>query len=221
MNQPADSTPQPRAPGRFVTFEGGEGAGKSTQIARLADALGEAGLTVVRTREPGGSPSAEAVRTLLLGHGHAWQPLSETLLHYAARTEHLAQTVRPALAAGQWVLCDRFSDSTRAYQGYGQGLAAATIDTLEAMVVGPTRPDLTLILDVPAEIGLARMDGRGAGADRYEAMDLAFHRRLRDGFRAIAAAEPGRCALIDANRDADAVAADVLDTVRRRLRVHP
>lgn len=208
-----------QSPGRFVTFEGGEGAGKSTQIARLARSLEAAGLEHVRTREPGGSPSAEAVRELLLGHGRSWQPLSETLLHFAARCEHLAETIRPALAAGQWVLCDRFVDSTRAYQGYGQGVEAAIIDTLERTVVGPVRPDLTLILDLAPETGLARTGGRGPAADRYETMDLAFHRRLRDGFRAIAEAEPERCALIDAERSEEAVAADVLDTVRQRLQV--
>lgn len=202
--------------GRFVTFEGGEGAGKSTQIARLADVLEQAGQAVVQTREPGGSPSAEAVRTLLLGHAQEWQPLGETLLHFAARAEHLAQTVRPALAAGKWVLCDRFTDSTRAYQGFGQGVEMETIAALERMVVGDTRPDLTLILDVPAETGLARANGRGA-ADRYEGMDLAFHERLRQGFLAIAEGEPERCAVIDADRDLDAVAQTVLDTVRRRL----
>ena len=209
----------PSGAGRFITFEGGEGAGKSTQIGRLADALRAAGVDVLCTREPGGSPSAEAVRALLLGHGHGWQPLSETLLHFAARAEHLEATIRPALSAGTWVLCDRFTDSTRAYQGAGQGVDAAAIDALERMVVADTRPDLTLILDVPAETGLARMGQRGGHADRYETMHLTFHQRLRRGFQTIAAGEPDRCAVVDADRDVDCVAADVLDTVRRRLHI--
>lgn len=203
--------------GRFISFEGGEGAGKSLQQARLADALEAAGYRVLRTREPGGSPSAEEVRALLLAPGRDWQPVSEALLHYAARAEHLAETIRPALAAGTWVLSDRFSDSTRAYQGWGQGMRLAEIDALDRMVVGDGKPDLTLLLDVPAETGLARAGGRGQGADRYEAMDPAFHRRLRDGYLALAAADPGRFAVIDADRPADAVAAAVTEAVRSRL----
>jgi dTMP kinase len=209
------------AHGRLITLEGGEGAGKSVQRDRLVDALRATGLDVVATREPGGSPSAEAVRALLLGYGPAWQPLSEALLHAAARSEHLAQTVRPALEAGQWVVSDRFSDSTRAYQGWGQGVARSTLDQLERMVVADDRPDLTLILDVAPEVGLARARGRGQGADRYETMDLSFHQRLRDGYRAIAAAEPARCVLIDARGDVDTVAADIKQAVHARLGMAP
>jgi dTMP kinase len=203
--------------GRFISFEGGEGAGKSLQQARLAEALETAGYRVLRTREPGGSPSAEEVRALLLAHGRDWQPVSEALLHYAARAEHLAETIRPALAAGTWVLSDRFSDSTRAYQGWGQGMPLAEIDALDSMVVGAAKPDLTLLLDLPADVGLARAGKRGQGTDRYEAMAPAFHRRLRDGYLALAAADPGRFAVIDADRPAEAVAAAVAEAVRSRL----
>ena len=207
------------ARGRFITLEGGEGAGKSVQRDRLVQALRAAGLETVATREPGGSPSAEAVRELLLAHGTDWQPLSEALLHAAARSQHLAETVRPALEAGRWVVSDRFSDSTRAYQGWGQGVALETLDQLEAMVVADTRPDLTIMLDVAPEVGLARAEGRGQGADRYEAMDLAFHQRLRAGYRAIAESAPERCVLIDASGSEDAVAAEIRSAVHARLGV--
>jgi dTMP kinase len=145
--------------------------------------------------------------------------LSEALLHAAARSQHLAETVRPALEAGRWVVSDRFSDSTRAYQGWGQGVALETLDQLEAMVVAGTRPDLTLMLDVAPEVGLARAEGRGQGADRYEAMDLAFHQRLRAGYRAIAESAPDRCVLIDASGSEDAVAAEIRSAVHARLGV--
>ena len=207
------------ARGRFITLEGGEGAGKSVQRDRLVARLRAAGLDVVPTREPGGSPSAEAVRDLLLAHGTEWQPLSEALLHAAARSQHLAQTVRPALEARRWVVSDRFSDSTRAYQGWGQGVPLETLDELERMVVADTRPDLTLMLDVAPEIGLARAHGRGQGADRYEAMDLSFHQRLREGYRGIAEAAPERCVLIDASGPEDTVEAAVRAAVRDRLGV--
>jgi dTMP kinase len=207
------------ARGQFITLEGGEGAGKSVQRDRLVQALRAAGLETVATREPGGSPSAEAVRELLLAPGTDWQPLSEALLHAAARSQHLAETVRPALEAGRWVVSDRFSDSTRAYQGWGQGVALETLDQLEAMVVADTRPDLTLMLDVAPEVGLARAEGRGQGADRYEAMDLAFHQRLRAGYRAIAESAPERCVLIDARGSEDAVAAEIRSAVHARLGV--
>ncbi len=207
------------ARGRFITLEGGEGAGKSVQRDRLVERLRAAGLEVVATREPGGSPSSEAVRDLLLAQGTEWQPLSEALLHAAARSQHLAETVRPALAAGRWVVSDRFSDSTRAYQGWGQGVPLDTLDELERIVVGDSRPDLTLMLDVAPEVGLARAHGRGQGADRYEAMDLSFHQRLREGYRAIAEAAPQRCELIDASGAADTVEAAIRAAVRDRLGV--
>lgn len=214
----------PPARGRFVTLEGGEGAGKSTQIRRLAEALRPGVLELVVTREPGGSPGAEAIRRLLVeGDPDRWDATTEALLHFAARRDHLCATVWPALDRGAWVVSDRFADSTMAYQGYGHGLGRDVVSRLADLTFGDFRPDLTVILDLPPETGLARADGRaGAGAraaaeDRYERMDLDFHRRLRDGFLDIARREPERCVVIDATRPADAVAAEVLATVRSRL----
>ena len=210
------------AKGRFITLEGGEGAGKSTQAARLAAALRAHGIETVTTREPGGSPGAEEIRGLLLKRGEAgeerWSPVTETLLHFAARRDHLERTVWPALERGAWVISDRFADSTIAYQGYGLGFDRDVIIRLYANVVGAFRPDLTLVLDLPAEAGLARARARSA-ADRYEAMDLAFHRRLREGFLDIAAHDPRRCAVIDAAADEQAVAAAILAVVVERLPV--
>lgn len=210
--------------GAFITFEGGEGTGKSTQAARLREALEARGLACVVTREPGGSPFAESVRGLILSADTAdHAPLAEALLFYAARADHLATTIRPALEAGRWVICDRFSDSTRVYQGLVGGLPATTLDVLDAIVVAATRPDLTIVLDMAAERGLERARRRrsggttGDGADRYEARDIDFHGRLREGFLALAAAEPGRCAVVDADRSADAVARDVWAIVAARL----
>jgi dTMP kinase len=213
------------ARGRFVTFEGGEGAGKSTQVRRLADALRAAGVPVRLTREPGGSPGAEEIRALLVsGETGRWDPLTEALLISAARRDHLRRTVLPALEAGEWVLCDRFADSTTAYQGHGHGLGREATEVLYGLVAGEFRPDLTLILDVPVEAGLARAaaraggEGRGGAAeDRYERMGRDFHQRLREGFLDIARREPGRCAVVDASRGPDEVAADVLAAVRARL----
>ncbi|MBP2294745.1 dTMP kinase [Azospirillum rugosum] len=206
--------------GRFITLEGGEGAGKSTQIRLLADALAGCGKEVVVTREPGGSKGAEEIRALLVsGETGRWGPVTEALLHTAARRDHLERTVWPALDAGRWVICDRFFDSTMAYQGYGLGLGRELIGVLQATALGDFRPDLTLILDIPVESGLARANARRGGEDRYERMDLDFHRRLRDGFLDIAAREPGRCAVIDASHPVEAVQASVLDAVTRRLGV--
>lgn len=195
--------------GVFISFEGGEGGGKSTQARRLAARLNEAGREVVLTREPGGSPGAEAIRTLLVeGEADRWSAVSETLLMNAARRDHLERVIRPALARGAVVLCDRFADSTRAYQGAGGGASAEFVAAVETEVVGDTWPDLTLILDLPAAAGLARAAARG-GAARFESKGEAFHERLRAGFLAIAAREPARCVLIDGTRSEDAVAADV------------
>ncbi len=205
--------------GRFITLEGGEGAGKSTQVRRLASSLRGRGLEVVTTREPGGSPGAEEIRTLLVtGDAGRWSPVTETLLHFAARRDHLERTVWPALERGAWVISDRFADSTLAYQGYGLGLDKEVIVRLYANVVGNFYPDLTLILDLPAGAGLARAKARSA-ADRYEDMDISFHRRLCEGFLDIAAHDPRRCAIIDAAGTEDFVAAEILDLVGRRLPV--
>jgi len=205
--------------GRFITFEGGEGAGKSTQVARLAAWLRASGMDLVHTREPGGSAGAEQIRNLVLnGSAERWSPMTETLLMYAARADHLERTIRPALEAGRWVLCDRFADSSRAYQGAGGGVAQSFIEQLDATVVGRDQPDLTLIFDLPVEIGLARALGRGGGSEvRFESKGEAFHQRLREGFSAIAAANPDRCRVIDAGGDADAVFARVLEAIQPLL----
>ena len=203
--------------GRFITLEGGEGAGKSTQARLLAAALRRSGLGVTETREPGGAPGAEVLRALLLAPPVAFSLEAEMLLHVAARAEHLARTIRPALAAGDWVVCDRFADSTMAYQGYGQGADRARIAALAAML--GTTPDLTLVLDVSEAVAAQRLAGRGRAADRYEALDGAFHARVRAGFRAIATAEPARCVRIDADPAPEVVAAVVLAAVRARLPV--
>lgn len=206
--------------GRFITLEGGEGAGKSTQIRLLADALRGIGIDVVTTREPGGSPGAEAVRDLLVnGDPGRWLPVSEAMLLSAARHDHVMRTIRPALDAGQWVLCDRFADSTMAYQGFGHGLDRTMLTVLRDIAVAGTMPDLTLILDIDPAQGLARAAARRGGEDRYERMQVAFHERLRNGYQAIAKAEPERCALIDASIGIDAIQAAIRATVTDRLGV--
>lgn len=199
----------------FITLEGGEGAGKSTQARRLADALAAEGIPTLLTREPGGAPAAEVLRDLLLGGRVDFAPQTEVLLHFAVRTEHVERTIRPALAAGMWVICDRFADSTMVYQGYALGADRAAIATLTEMV--GLRPDLTLVLDVPVEVTLARLRARGTAADRYERLGEGFFAAVRAGFAAIAAAEPGRCAVIDATPDAETVAAAMRAAVHARL----
>ena len=199
----------------FITLEGGEGVGKSTQAKLLADRLALEGYPVLRTREPGGSPGAEALRELLLHRTGGWAPLTEMLLHFAARAEHVARTLRPALAAGIVTVCDRFTDSTIAYQGYGQGADQASIGQLAGLI--GLRPDLTLILCIPRADARRRIAGRAAPRDRYEALDEAFHERVAQGFRSIAATEPGRCVEIAACGAVEQVAALVWDAVRFRL----
>lgn len=202
--------------GRFITLEGGEGAGKSTQARRLANALAATGRAVLRTREPGGTPGAERIRDLLLGHG-PWDPVAEAMLHFAARREHLAKTIRPFLATGGWVVSDRFADSTLAYQG-AQGLPRAVWARLAEVALDGFAPDVTLVLDMAPEAGMARAAAR-SGADRYERMGLDFHARVRAGFLAIAEAEPGRCAVVDAAAGADQVFAGIAGVLRERLGV--
>ena len=211
---------KPPQPGRFITLEGGEGAGKSTQLAKLVAALERGGHKVQATREPGGTPAAEEIRRLLVeGEPGRWQHISEALLHFAARAEHLAHVVRPALKAGVWVVSDRFADSTMAYQGYGHRLGRATIAELYRLVVGEFRPGLTVILDLPVETGLRRAALRASRETRYERMDRAFHERLREGFRDIARREPRRCILIDAVGEADATTRKIFAAVEARLGV--
>jgi dTMP kinase len=206
--------------GKFITLEGGEGAGKSTQIRLLADRLRSRGIEVQTTREPGGAPGAEAIRTLLVeGEPGRWTPMTETLLHFAARSDHLARTINPARAQGIWVISDRFADSTRAYQGAGQGINPDVVSRLYDLTVGADGPDLTLILDLPVEIGLERAAGRGGAEDRYERMGVEFHQTLRAGFLAIAQAEPERCVVIDADAPVEVVAERIWTAVNDRL--HP
>jgi dTMP kinase len=218
----AESTTVKRAPGRgrFITFEGGEGSGKSTQIKRLAERLETAKLRAIVTREPGGSPGAEIIRHLVLsGMGKLLGADAETLLFAAARDDHVRTVIEPALAQGTWVLCDRFSDSTRAYQGSLGHVPAGVLNAMHRVTIGDLKPDLTIILDVPVEIGLKRASARrgGAAPDRFEAEDIRFHQDLRDAYRQIAAEDPKRCVLIDATADPDAVAAQVWTALRDHL----
>ncbi len=200
--------------GWFITLEGGEGCGKSTQARLLADALTEQEFDVVVTREPGGAAGAEAIRRLLVeGEADRWDGITETLLHTAARRNHMTQTVWPALEKGKVVVCDRFFDSTMAYQGYGHGVDHDTILSIHRASIGDFDPDLTLIFDVPVDVGLGRVAARGGTEMRYESMDKEFHERLRSGFKAIAEADPKRCHMINASRDAEAVHRDVLAEV--------
>ena len=201
--------------GRLITLEGGEGAGKSTQARMLADALCELGIPVLRTREPGGAPGAEYLREILLSGRIDWSPQAETMLHVAARMEHVARTIRPAIEAGTWVICDRFHDSTMAYQGYGQGVDRGMIAALGDMV--GIVPNLTLVLDVPRAIAIGRLRERGGVDDRYERLNEDFHRRVNEGFQAIAA-QP-RCVLVDAAGSADAVHDAVVAAVRALMAV--
>jgi dTMP kinase len=213
--------------GKFITLEGGEGAGKSTQVKRLADFLRGKGLEVVQTREVGGAPSAEALRELWLikGEGY-WDELTELLLITAARREHLVKTVWPALSRGAWVICDRFADSTRAYQGIGLGLGLDVVEELTRRIaMWDSRnsserreyfePDMTLLLDLPVEAGLARMAARGGQDDRYQQKDPAFHQKLRDAYLSLAQDHPHRFRIIDASADVAAVAVSIEQAVRK------
>ena len=206
--------------GRLITIEGGEGVGKSTQVALLVEALVRAGITAQKSREPGGSPGAEAIRRLLLeGATERWDAIGETLLFCAARRDHVARLIDPALARGEWVVCDRFADSTLAYQGYGRGLPLADLRELHRIALGDFAPDLTLILDLPVEEGLARAAARPGSADRFERLDREFHERLRQGFLRIADDEPGRCVVIDAVGDVASVQRAVVAAVATRFGV--
>jgi dTMP kinase len=209
------------AQARFITFEGGEGAGKSTQLKRLVARLETGGREVVATREPGGSPGAEGIRELVLkGNADRWSSVTETLLMYAARRDHIERVIRPALARGAWVICDRFADSTRAYQGAAGGTNPALIAALETYILEGTRPDLTLIFDLPVTVGLERAHVRAGAEIRFESKGQLFHERLREGFLNIAKSEPGRCAVIDAAGSLDEVEARVWGAVEERLARH-
>ncbi len=201
--------------GFFITFEGGEGAGKSTQARRIAEALRASGREVVLTREPGGTPGAEQVRGLLLDPATDFSPLADTLLHFAARADHVAKLIAPAMARGAVVICDRFYDSTMAYQGFGMGMDVGGIAALVRLI--GLIPDLSLMMKVSESVAKQRLAARGHAADRYELMGSETMARIARGFLSIAAAEPERCVVIDADRDADAVTADILAVIRARL----
>ena len=206
-------------PGRFITLEGGEGAGKSTQIQVVKDYLLSRGNDVVVTREPGGTSEGQEIRNLLVsGDKDKWSPLSETLLILADRAAHLERVIRPALAEGKYVVCDRFFDSTKAYQGVAGGLGLDVIHNLQQPVLGTTLPDVTLLLDIDPEKGLRRAQERG-GELRFESKTLAYHRTLRNAFLDFAAQEPDRIFVIDADRDVEAVSADILAVLDERLNV--
>ncbi len=199
--------------GRFITFEGGEGSGKSTQIRRLATRLEGQGRIVLQTREPGGSPMGERIRGLLLDPAARLDAMTQIFLFCAARHDHVVELIEPALARGEWVLCDRFADSSRAYQGAAGEIPEDLVHTFEKAAIGETKPDLTLILDIAPEKGLARASqrrGNSDKADAFEAADLAFHERVRHGYLAQAIAEPGRCVVINADQSEEAVSAEIL-----------
>ncbi|MCP1851991.1 MULTISPECIES: dTMP kinase [Bradyrhizobium] len=212
---------RPSLRGRFITFEGGEGSGKSTQIRKLAERLDAAKLRAIVTREPGGSPGAEIIRHLVLsGMGKLLGPEAETLLFAAARDDHVRTVILPALNQGIWVLCDRFFDSTRAYQGQLGQVSPELVNAMQRVTIGDLKPDLTFILDVPVEVGLQRAAARrgDATADRFEAEGIKFHQDLRDAYRRIAAEDPERCVLIDATADPDTVTARIWAALREHLR---
>src|SRR5215216_928379 len=216
----AASVKRPSGRGKFITFEGGEGSGKSTQIKMLAQRLEVAKLRAILTREPGGSPGAEIIRHLVLsGMGKLLGPEAEALLFAAARDDHVRTVIEPALTQGTWVLCDRFSDSTRAYQGSLGNVPSGVLNAMQRVTIGDLKPDLTIILDVPVEVGLKRAAARrGDGApDRFEAEDIKFHQDLRDAYRKIATDDPERCVLIDATASPEVVAAQVWTALRDRL----
>jgi dTMP kinase len=204
--------------GRFITLEGGEGTGKSTQVRRLAAALEQRGIAAVVTREPGGSPGAEDIRKLLVeGEPGRWEVMTETLLAYAARADHVARTIGPALVAGKWVVCDRFNDSTFAYQGAARGMARETIRRIDSAVLDDFRPDLTLVLDLDVAVGLGRAMARRGPENRFERFGPEFHEKARAAFADIARRHPDRCRLIDAGGTEDEVAAAILADVTRRF----
>ncbi len=203
--------------GYFLTFEGPEGAGKSTQIKLLSATLEAVGHRVLVTREPGGTQIGEAIRAILLDHGnYAMLPETEALLHTAARSQHVGEVIRPALEDGMVTLCDRFIDSTLAYQGGGRGLAMESLERIQELATGGLRPDLTILLDLPVEVGLARRFGREDEVNRFDSAGVAFHQRVRSAFLELSRREPERWAVIDARRSIDEVAADVLSVVATR-----
>ena len=204
--------------GKFITFEGGEGTGKSTQLRLLEKYLEDVDISVVTTREPGGTPSGEDIRHLLVdGDTNKWTPLTEVLLHYAARHEHITRVIEPTISSGKWVLCDRYADSTLAYQGFAQHVDFRDITHLYKIVVGRFTPNLTIILDLPVEIGLKRAEKRKAGGTRYERMGLKFHQTLREAFLKIADDNPERCVVFNANKPEISIAKEIFNLVNNRF----
>ena len=205
---------------KFITFEGGEGVGKSTQAKYLSRAFEAKRISVILTREPGGSVSAEYIRNLLVsGEVNRWQPETEVFLHYAARIEHVLQLIKPALDEGKWVISDRFLDSTMAYQGYGFGLDHSRLNFINAFALGEFKPDFTILLDIPIAEGKTRVQARGAGENRYERLSPDFHERVRKGFLRMSASEPKRFVVIDAAQNIDTVRGEVLESVNKKFRL--
>ena len=204
--------------GRFITFEGGEGAGKSTQIQLLAEYLKAEGKDVIITREPGGSEGAEAIRSLLVtGDVNRWDGVTEAMLVFSGRRDHYERTIKPALQSGVYVLCDRFADSSYAYQGYGHGVDMTVIDQLYGMACGDFRPDLTLVMDMPVSVGIQRAVDRGGDEQRFENMETDFHERVRKGFLTIAQNDTKRCVVINAEQSIQSIATDIQCTVMERF----
>ena len=204
--------------GKFITFEGGEGTGKSTQLRLLEKYLENVGISVVTTREPGGTPPGEDIRHLLVnGETNKWNPLTEVLLHYAARHEHITRVIEPTISSGKWVLCDRYTDSTLAYQGFAQHVDFKYITKLQKIVVGRFTPNLTIILDLPVEIGLKRAEERDTGGTRYERMGLKFHQTLRESFLKIADDNPERCVVFNANKPEILIEKEIINLVNKRF----
>jgi dTMP kinase len=200
--------------GLFITFEGGEGSGKTTQIKLLQEYFQKQGRKCLLTREPGGNPGAEAIRQLLLtGAGDKWTPVSETLLFLAARTDHVEKIIKPALTKGEIVLCDRFTDSTVVYQGIGKGLGVEYIQKLSQLAIGDFAPDLTLILDIDSKVGLSRAEKRAGDETRFENMNLEFHQKVREGFVSLSKRAPQRYKIIDANKPVSDVHKAILDSL--------
>lgn len=204
--------------GKFISFEGGEGSGKSTQVKEIIEFLKQNHIEVIRTREPGGSEGAEALRDLLVnGAANRWSAISETLMMYAARADHVEKLIRPALERGTWVISDRFSDSTRAYQGAAGGVSAELIEAIDVAAVGDTQPDLIFILDIPTDIGLSRAGNRGAGEQRFESKGILFHERLRSAFLSRAKSDLDRYIIIDANQSKDAISKEIIAVLVKRF----
>jgi dTMP kinase len=201
----------------FISFEGGEGSGKSTQLKLLAESFKKAGLPFITTREPGGSPGGEHIRALLVsGDIDSWNPLSETLLFNAARADHIQRLINPALASGKTVICDRFIDSTIVYQGIGKGLGEGYIKSLHHLLFGNFMPNLTIMLDIDPEEGIRRALACSGDETRFEGLDIEFHKRIRAGFQAIAKNEPERCVMLNAAQDVNSLHGQIIETIRAR-----